>query len=222
MKAQKSQFLFYGAVALLFNTLFFLCVGNFSPNRWICYAAWHMLLLVVAFTGNVYNNKGAVVHSYPLMFVNVIGFCVGTLLAIGLIVTNPQNIKLPLILLLLILIVELIVFAVIGGEKTLSDQNDAAMGEQRKFRLECKRRVEVARLHAKDDGVRLDIDNLLRVIVNTQIESDAMSKEVEKEILDEIVELESLVGIDASLVHKKCDHLIQLVQIRDSILRHSH
>ena len=218
MKAQKSQFLFYGGAALLFNALFFLCVGVFSPNRWICYAAWHTLLLVVALTGNVYSNKGAVVHSYPLLFVNVIGFGVGTLLAIVLIVTNPQTIKLSLILFLLILIVELIVFAVIGGEKTLSDQNDAAIGEQRKFRLECMHRVEVARLRAKDDGVCSSINNLLRVIVNTQIESAVESRDVEKQILNGILELESIVEADAVLAQKKCDHLIQLVQIRDSIL----
>ncbi len=210
MNATQSQFLLYGGVVLLFNVLFFLCVGEFSPSRWVCYVAWHMLLLVVAFTANVYNNKGTVVHSYPLLVVNATGFCVGTLLAIGLIVINPQTIKLPLILFLLILFVELIVFAL--------DQSDAALVEYRKFRLECKHRVEVVRLRAKGDGLCSAIDNLLRVVINTQIESTVESRDVEKQILNGILELESIVEADAVLAQKKCDHLIQLVQIRDSIL----
>ena len=219
MKAIRHQLLGHAAAILVFNALFFLLVKDFSPNRWTCYVSWHILLAAEAFTMGTFNGKGDVVHSYPLVFVNGVGLCIGTFLALVLIVANPTSIKPALILFLLLFAAELIAFAVIGGAKDVCDQNDRALANFRKFRLESRSRVEVIRFNAKDDSLRVALDKLLRVLTNTQLESSDAAKEVEEQILSGIEELASTA--DTGLAQKKCDLLIRLVQTRNSILSHS-
>lgn len=219
MKAIKHQLLGHAAAILIFNALFFLLVKDFSPNRWICYVSWHILLAAEAFTMGSFNGKGDVVHSYPLVFVNGVGLCIGTFLALVLIVANPTSIKPALILFLLLFAAELIAFAVIGGAKAVCDNNDRVLANFRKFRLESKKGVEIVRLNAKDENLRAALDKLLRVLTNTQLESSDEAKDVEEQILSGIAELASIA--DIGLAKKKCDQLIQLVQTRNSILSHS-
>lgn len=221
MKAIKHQFFGHAAVTLLFNALFFLFVKDFTPSRWICYASWHVLLVIEALSMNAFNGKGDVVHSYPLVFVNGIGFGVGTLLALVFIVANPASIKLPLVLFLLIVCAELLAFALIGGAKAVCDENDRRLSGFRQFRLESKQRVEVIRLGATDNNTRSAIDKLLRVLTNTQLESSEAAMEVERRILDGIAELDSILKTDEKQAQAKCDQLIRLVQTRNSILSHS-
>ena len=207
---------------LVFNIVFFVLVGNeYSTVMWISYGFIHFAYVMVLLTPLLIRKSSvSSLFSMTIYGVSLVYFIIELIVGLIFIVVNPETIKGPLCLQIVIAGIYLanLILNLIANEVTADNLH--SQDEEVAFIKDISSRIKMLMDTSDDKQVNKSIEKVYDLIHSSPSKSNESMRLLENDIINKISELENVVFInDKNLIIKATEEISKLMEERNQKIR---